>query len=326
MTEALISLIEPMIIRQHPGATGIDILSNTPLNTWHPTIRSVQVSWRANGMIHLEHFAVEQSDDGLITGDPRLLERLAETPVSSPRPILQSNGAGGSGLVMEQLSSRTLSDLIGSISMRWELSAAAFSFARALAELHRLDWHEVAPWLADPESLPEDLIDEQVEQSWEVWEEQIAQLPASLQPRAERVLNWLDLRRPVEVSVCLCHGNFMPDNLLVIDDEVSTILSWRNALVTDASYDLALLPLRLRRLSLKREDADLFLQAVFGAYLQSSPRSLGNLPFYMVARVFTPALADALKGAQDEAWVEHIFLAVEQAMEQATRAPWKTDG
>src|SRR6185312_11915359 len=91
-------------------------------------------------------------------------------------------------------------------------------------------------------------------------------------------------------SLCLCHGDYRPEQVLMTDDEVRAVSGWRNALVTDASYDMALLPFDIRRLGLPDDDSDLVHQAIIGSYVQASSRAIGNLPFYAVTRLLTSGL------------------------------------
>lgn len=219
---------------------------------------------------------------------------------------------------------------LANTSMRWELSAHGFTFARALAKVHNLDWKVVSPWMADPESLPEDLVDEQIDRWMEEWERLAAHCPAEYLGRVETALHWLDERRPIDVSLSLCHGDYRPANVIVDADEVAAILGWSHALVTDASYDLALLPFEIRQMGMPLEDADLLSQAIFGSYLQSSARSLGNLQFFAVARLLRAGLESlGFESATPEKLgmfttdTEMLFGAMIQAMTGDQKALWK---
>jgi aminoglycoside phosphotransferase (APT) family kinase protein len=226
---------------------------------------------------------------------------------------------------MERLPGRIIAEAIRGAGMRWELSTLAFSFARMLAEIHALDWKTVAPWMADAAEDAEEIVDLQVDAMWEDWQARIDRLPLATRRPFEQALAWLDLRRPVEVSLCLCHGDYSLTNVLIADDEVSGVLDWESARVTDASYDLALLPFELRGLGLPVEDAELFAQAAHGAYLQNSPRSLGNLSFYTVARLLNRALPEAGPAIDPLARAEESgewLNAMRKAMTGAGRVPW----
>ncbi len=324
MIDQIESAIDATIQRLSPGAHGVALVDAKlfPAGDSH-AVYDLRVSWRLNDELHIGQFVAKRD-----TGERRILEALAG--LSFPTPRLLSSGSGQSEplLIMERLPGRMIAEVIRGAGMRWELSALAFSYARMLAEIHALDWRTVAPWMADVEEDPEEIVDIQVDAMWEDWTARIARLPVDARGPFEQALAWLDLRRPVEVSLCLCHGDYSLTNVLIADDEVSGVLDWESARVTDASYDLALLPFELRRLGLPVEDAELFAQAAHGAYLQNSPRSLGNLSFYTVARLLDRALA-ALELAGETPTAEAVeeagewLGAMQQAMAGAGRVPWR---
>jgi aminoglycoside phosphotransferase (APT) family kinase protein len=263
--------------------------------------------------------------------EPAILQALAASGI--PAPGVFGTGVDGESdttvLLTETLIGEPLSSLLAVIDMRWQISALAFTFARMLARVHTLDWRLVTPWLADPEAVPEDLIDDQVEAELSGWRDRAARLSEPARSQVERVLDWLELRRPVEVSLCLCHGSFTPDNVLIESDEVSGILNWQRSRVTDASYDLATLPFDLQTTGLNPEDAQLFAQAAYGAYLQSSPRGLANTAYYSVARPLVDLLdvLDRLEGAGQETQLrqraERLSSMIKRAMGEAGRVPWR---
>lgn len=292
MGDQVASVVERLVARLNPGAEHIAIIGQRPLGQNASEVQSVEVSWALDGELRTASYVLKPAGDG---AEGRLLAALSETLLPVPRPV----AADADGyLVMERLPGTPLPDVVRAAGMRWELSALAFTFARALVEIHRLDWTAVAPWLADPEATPEDLVDDQVDAQWEDWEARIAALPATRRQPFERALTWLDLHRPIEVSVCLCHGDLSLSNILIDDDEVSGIVDWDQARVTDVSYDIARLPGEVARLGLPEEDATLFRQAVLGAYIQSSPKTPANTGFYAVAPLLTRALDVAEAGDQ----------------------------
>lgn len=293
---------------------------------------SVRLTWLAGRVRHLGTY-VARSVPG--PADPaRLSElghRLSQAGLPVPALVGVSADLTESLLLFESTPGQSAASVLEQAQMRWQVSALAVTLARALAHLHRLGWAGIAPWLADPSTPPEDTIDEQVDDLLDGLATRAERLPTAWRQALDRALAWLDLRRPVTTSLCLCHGDFSPDTVFLDRDEVSGLYGWERAHVSDAAADLALLPYQTRQLGLSPDDADLFLQTLLASYLQLSPRSLENLPFYMVAQLTGLAL-DAAEAAL--AWgssatldavtqVGEYLTALRRAMELAQRAPWE---
>jgi hypothetical protein len=177
--------------------------------------------------------------------------------------------------------------------------------------------------MADVEGVPEDIIDEQVEDEMTRWRDQAAALASPVRAPVEQALDWLELRRPVEVSLCLCHGRFNPDTVFLVADEVSAVTMWDGARVTDASYDLATLRSDVDATGMGEDDAELFAQAAYGAYLQASPRGLANTAYYSVARPLAAILDGLATGDGNETDVGRHWSIIERAMSNAARVPWR---
>lgn len=52
-------------------------------------------------------------------------------------------------------------------------------------------------------------------------------------------LAWLNAERPAPGPRVICHGDFHPLNLLIVDGRVSGLLDWSHALLAEPEYDLA---------------------------------------------------------------------------------------
>jgi aminoglycoside phosphotransferase len=328
MISAIEQAIVNAVLERDAGATDISV---TDPRRRPGVVESydLTLTWKSNEELKIGN--VTATPIAPDSSEPAVLQALAESGIPVPGVF----GAGAEGeskttvLLTETLIGEPLSSLLAGIGMRWQISALAFTFARMLARVHALDWRLVAPWLADPEAVPEDLIDDQVEAEMSGWRERAATLSEPARNQVERVLDWLDVRRPVEVSLCLCHGTFTPDNVLIESDEVSDIVNWQRARVTDASYDLATLPFDLLATGLSAGDAQLFAQAAYGAYLQSSPRGLANTVYYSVARPLIDLLdvLEQLEDHGDEAQLrrraEQLSSVIERSMGDARRVPWR---
>jgi aminoglycoside phosphotransferase len=295
----------------------IERLHNSP-------VPRLNVSWKANEELHIGHF-LTWTGPADNSHEIRMLEAIGQTEVPVPELVTAGTAGDLSVMLASQVEGESIAHVLENIGMRWEISAVAFTYARTLTRIHSLDWTKTTSWLEDPESLSEDIIDQQIEDEFDFREARQNDVPEEWKPFVQRTIDWLDLRRPVEVSLCLCHGQFHPRNIFVVDEDVTAVVNWNQARVTDASVDLAMLPVWLNEIGLSLEDAELFAQAVNGAYLQSSPRGLGNTPYYSVAQPLdqlidrltdteTPATPDELRRLQGT---------VDRAMALAGQVPWK---
>ena len=285
---------------------------------------SLNISWKADDELHLGQF-LAWSGPGDNSHETRVLEAMKQTEIPVPELITAGTADGQSVMLAEPVEGTTIAQQLATSGMRWEVSAIAFTYARMLARIHSLDWTQVTPWLADQESVPEDIVDEQVERSFDSRQQALEHIDTDWRPFAQRAIDWLELRRPVEVSVCLCHGNYRPENVIASGEDITAVVNWQQATVTDASCDLAMLPVWLNEIGLSQEDAELFAQAVNGAYLQASPRGLGNVPYYSVALPFDQ-LIERLSAKEQPATVDDLAALqgiIERAMSVAGQVPWR---
>ena len=331
MTDSVELVIRHAIKQSFPEAVNITVLDLEERGDHPISDHIARVRWSSADLTHIEQLKVSQIDADAAAVQQGLLVALAGVGVTVEPPMLVEPSDLGAYVVSRYVPGASMGQLFSELSMRWELSAHGFTFARALARIHNVDWAATVPWMGDPESLPEDLIDEQLDDWTEDWQDRASRCPESYRGLVEEAMNWIDLHRPTEVSVSLCHGDFRPANVIIENDEVAAIVGWEHALVTDASYDLALLPFEIAQIGLPREDADLLSQAVFGSYLQSSKRSLGNLQFYAVARLLTAGLQslgldggslDRLAAFSDDTVL--LFDSMRQAMKGDRKALWRT--
>lgn len=323
--------IRRAIERNFSDASDISVLETSGSRDHdRPSFLQARVRWSSGDLTRIERLAVKRESADVSSRYEVLLPVLGEQGVPVQRLLVTETTDETSYLVFLWMPGESMAQTFVDASMRWELSAHGFTFARALAKVHNLDWRVVAPWMADPESLPEDLVDEQIDGWMEAWVHRASRCPVEFLGRVEAALRWLDEHRPADVSLSLCHGDYRPANVIVDADEVAGIIGWGHALVTDASYDLALLPFEIRQMQLSAEDADLLSQAIFGSYLQSSKRSLGNLQYFAVARLLTAGLEtlgsegltpDSLAAFTSDAGL--LFDAMKQAMTGNQKALWK---
>ena len=290
----------------------------------------VRARWTSDDVIQIGQFSVKANTSTGGAMLSALLPALAAKEIPVPRVLLVEPSEHGSYVVQEYLSGRRISQNLVDASMRWELSALGFTYGRLLAQIHSLAWAEVVPWMGDAEAAPESIVEDQLDAWWINWEEQFSRVPVEYLAVCEEALAWLEERRPNEVSLCLCHGDYRPAKVLMEDDDVLAVLDWTNAVVTDASYDLALMPFDIRMLRLPVEDSDLLHQAIIGSYLQASNRAIGNLPFYAVARLLTAGLQALDQGARAmlpipafSSDVDELFAAMRDVMREGRTPLWR---
>jgi aminoglycoside phosphotransferase len=287
-------------------------------------VNRLSVSWKAQDELHLGHF-LTWTGPADNSHEFRMLQALGSTEIPVPEIVTAGTSGKHSIMLGAQVEGHSVAAALESAGMRWEISTIAFAVARLLARIHSLDWTKVTPWLEDPESLPEDIVDAQTEQAFQWRESNADYVPEEWSEFVQKTIAWLDLRRPVEVSLCLCHGQFHPRNIFSVDEDITAVVNWQHARVTDASVDLAMLPVWLNEVGLSEENAELFAQALNGAYLQASPRGLGNTPYYSVAQPFDELLDRLLDSetpaSSDE--LERLKGTVDRAVALAGRVPWK---
>lgn len=284
--EMAIKAATDAVRRREPEAAAIAFVGCHPVSPASPEgAVMVDLTWQSDEAHHASRLVVKRAG----ANEGRLLASLAEAGLPVPIPLPVDLLSDIDVLVTPEINGQMIATALASVEMRWQISALAFTFGRTLARVHRLDYRKVLPWLpeADPEVFPEDIIDEELDAWWSDREPRVERLPTGERAIFARALRWLDLHRPVDLDVCLCHGNYSLEHLLVdASDEAAGITGWGSARISDASYDLAMLESDAAGSGLPAEDVTLFSQAAIGAYLQASPRSTTNTAFYTAVRLF----------------------------------------
>jgi len=116
-------------------------------------------------------------------------------------------------------------------------------FVDILGELHGLDWRELGVDLLDfPQGEPHDY----ARNSLAVLEAMLSiagtgQLKEldEISPLIERALGWLRARTPRSERLCICHGDYKPDNVLHEQGRILAVVDWERAHVADPMLDLA---------------------------------------------------------------------------------------
>ena len=142
------------------------------------------------------------------------------------------DGLGFPYIVMSHVAGGTLRAGL-SWSGKLSLSRLPVLLADTLAQLHAVDARPFEEALAKAG-----------------WPRQTTGLEAALAALAERAaplasgdfaagLAWLNAQRPAPGPRVVCHGDFHPLNLLIVDGRVSGLLDWSHALLADPEYDVA---------------------------------------------------------------------------------------
>lgn len=177
-----------------------------------------------------------------------VLERLQDTPVPAPEPVLVSDDEavlGDSFIAMSHLDGEAV-PLGSDLPERFQTPAARAALANALvdtmADLHTLDVASVA------EVCDRRPVDAHVNRIVGQFEDAI-EATGHEPPRFRRVADWLQANVPAETRTALVHGDYRPGNVLFAGADqprVTGVLDWETAFLGDPLTELGYLLLRWR--------------------------------------------------------------------------------
>ncbi|HET7034608.1 MAG TPA: phosphotransferase [Thermomicrobiaceae bacterium] len=330
MRNPLETIVHSVVRRLSPDAEAITVLDDQTLDgreLWH--VRALRVEWRSDGRTCRRSFVVKREIE-VEGGESAVLSALADTGLPIPTVLYTESDELANYLVMDVLPGSALFPVIQSSDARWEIAAAATAYAGTLARIHGLDWRALVPWMSDPAGPETEIVLGQIQGMWSHWDERIRQAPDSLKPLFDSAQEWLSRHMIETASLCLCHGDYTPANLLVEEGEISGVVDWDRAQVSDPAWDLALLPFAVYRSGMPAEDADLFVQTALGAYGEASPHSWQNLPFFIIARLLDGALDALVTGdgepgliAPTDPTLDDYVHALERALPRGGQLPWQ---
>lgn len=183
-----------------------------------------------------------------LRGEYGVMERLQETPVPAPEPVLlcaDESVLGDSFFVMSYLDGETIplgSNLPEQFRTPSARETVATLLVDSLAEIHSL---ETAPF-ADVcrRETARDQLDRIIDQFEEATEASGRESPVMWE-----VADWLRENVPAESKTALVHGDFRPSNVLFAGEkrpEITGVLDWETAFLGDPLTELGYLLLRWR--------------------------------------------------------------------------------
>jgi len=177
-----------------------------------------------------------------------VLDRLQETPVPAPRPVLlgaETSVLADPFLIMTYVDGESV-PLGSRLPERFRDPDARQRFGEVvidtLADLHAVD---VQPFTdVCRRRPPEDQLEEAIGRM-----EAATATTGHEPPGVQRVVDWLRTNLPADSETTLCHGDFRPANILFSGDTlptVSGVLDWETAFLGDQLSELGYLLLRWR--------------------------------------------------------------------------------
>lgn len=199
--------------------------------------------WGASSDVNTQRLILRRDQAVALSHMDRLLEFQimeslhASAPFPVPRPLhleLGSEWLGRPFMILERAPGcadrRVLSDSTLDVETR---IAIAKRYARIAGELHALDADELEVDFVDRPNSGADAATQAIER----WVRPVLDDPIP-SPVATLAMRWLELHHPSDGPVALIHGDLRPGNLLVLDGEVTAVLDWETACLSDPAEDL----------------------------------------------------------------------------------------
>jgi aminoglycoside phosphotransferase (APT) family kinase protein len=180
----------------------------------------------------------------------RVLRRLEDQPVPTPRPVLfeaDRSVLGAPFLVMEKVP--------GSCPSPWSRAGRRYyeeaaergvlpgSFTDTLVGLHTLDWRAAGLDFLGVPGPGRAFAQAEVAK----WCRLIDASGVEPHPVLIDLIGWLEANAPVTERLALVHGAYRTGNLLIADDRVSAVLDWETEVIGDPMYDVAYVLSELNR-------------------------------------------------------------------------------
>jgi len=227
----------------------------------------------------------------------KILAGLADTPVPVARPYAVCHDrevTGAPFYVMEFCEGRTAAAVLGSLR-EWNSEARSrmgASMVDAMVELHAVDPADVG--LADL-GRPENYVERQLKRWLDSWQRSDEAAGIDL-PSVLESFETLSKCIPAQGPARVCHGDYGPHNLLVLDDgSVRAITDWEISTLGDPLADFTYFLWSWGEQTLDSEEAFLDSRSgddyasrreLLSRYEQRSGRAVENLWFYIAFNSF----------------------------------------
>jgi aminoglycoside phosphotransferase (APT) family kinase protein len=181
--------------------------------------------------------AVDRANEGM-RREFRILAALAGTDVPHPEVVAlceDHDVLGCTFYLMERVQGVNPFPLPPVFDSEAGRAEVAYSMVEALGRLHCVDW--LTAGIGDL-GHPEGFHQRQVQR----WSRQLASYEGRELPGIEKVMAWLEARRPDEFTPTIMHGDFHMLNVLIAPERpgrVVAILDWETATIGDPLLDLA---------------------------------------------------------------------------------------
>lgn len=173
--------------------------------------------------------------DARLDSEFALLEALHRHGQPVPRPHAIAHDVTGMGtpfMLMERAAGLDLRKALAQAGTTHDRDALARTLVEQQAAIHALPWRGA---LANILSAPENAAVNELER----WVAVIEKLPRASSPLLAAAIAWLRTHLPPGRDLCLVHGDFKTNNLVLSGDGEVTILDWEMAHLGDPIEDLA---------------------------------------------------------------------------------------
>lgn len=117
------------------------------------------------------------------------------------------------------------------LEQAWEERTLARDFVETIANIHAVEPDQI-PYLDSPQK------DELIEREVGYWEAKYREVALREEPIIDEAIRWFRANPPPVRDLTLVHGDFRIGNLLVDDDEITAVLDWEQARISDPMLDL----------------------------------------------------------------------------------------
>ena len=199
-----------------------------------------EARWRERGQPRAQGMILRRDPiASLLTTDRRwefrVLRALESTPVPAP-PVRWVDGGeavfGAPAMIMDLVPGTCDWHVLAGDRPLAERLQLGRRFIDLLATIQQVDWRALG--LSD--GRPDDAYGAHAELDF--WQGELARVELEPLPEMRLALAWLRRHAPRPQAVVLVHGDFKPGNALLVDNDISAMLDWETAHLSDPLEDL----------------------------------------------------------------------------------------